>query len=244
MGSERDSLLLILGISVTVLISLIAISEFSNLGYTSAIEATGSLLFSGLLVWLYHRQSQILSNQKGLMEHQNQMMMEGHRPQLIFDVLDFSPDNDIVSIHVKNVGPGIAYDIGLELELDPRIDGYDRLVSYGKVVSVGGEEPTSLGVLRAGAEKEMEFKIQLPNPNQDLEQKSLPVSEALSEFDYSEFKKARICIKQVYTDSRGKSWGGSVIEQVPFYADEPVSDIEELWSYGLKNLEVEEAWID
>ncbi|MFC7202184.1 hypothetical protein ACFQJC_01545 [Haloferax namakaokahaiae] len=240
----RSIVMFVFGGTVVGLIALIAFSEYFGLGYTGAIEASGSLLFSGLLVWLYHQQSQIMNNQEGLMEHQNQMMMESHRPQLMFEISGFKPKEDIVSYDVKNVGPGVAYDIGLELEFDPRIDGRETLVSYGTIVGVPEQEPTSLGVLRSGEEETMDFKISLSNPDQNGDNESLPVTQALSKFDYSEFKKARIYVKEVYSDARGEGWGSSVIEQIPFYSHEPVDNVESLWSYGLAHLDLEEAWID
>jgi hypothetical protein len=236
---------LVFGGLIGGLIALIAISEYYSLGYTSSIEAVGAILFSGLLVWLYHRQSEILDNQEGLMEQQNRMLMEGHRPQLEFELSGFEPSDDLVSFEVENVGPGTAYDIGFELILEPRKEGYKNLVSYGRVVSEEGNEPASLGVLPSSEKRQMNFQIRLPNPNKDTEQHSLPVSEALSKFDYSHFARPTIFVKTVYSDASGKSCGGTIIEQLAFATEEPLQDVEDLWSYGVNFLGVEdEAWRD
>lgn len=245
MNWKKRIIRVVIGGSISVLVALIAISEYLNLGYTNAIEAVGATLFSGLLVWLYYRQSNILNNQEELMQQQNRMMMESHRPQLLFDLSGFEPDEDIISFDVKNVGPGTAYDIGFEIELDPRKEGYERQISYAQVVNAEGNEPTSLGILRSSEKKEMSFEIRLPNPDQNAEPESLPVSKALSEFDYSHCTRSTIYIKAVYSDTQGKGRGGSVIEQVAFDIDEPISDVEELWTYGVRYLgEEEEAWIE
>lgn len=156
--------------------------------------------------------------------------MESHRPQLTFDLSGFEPDGDLVSFDVKNVGPGTAYDIGFEVELNPKREGYEKHVAYGQVVNLETEEPTSLGVLRASEEEKMWFEIQLPNPNQHEEPQSLPVSEALSEFDYSHCTSSTILVKATYSDARGKDWGSSVIEQVNFDTDESISDVKDLWT--------------
>lgn len=245
MNLQRLFVQVVFGTSIIALVVLVVISEYYALGFTSAIEAVGAILFSGLLVWLYYRQSEILNNQEGLMEQQNRMMMESHRPQLVFEIAGFEPEDDIVAFNVKNVGPGTAYDIGFEIDLDPKKEGLENLRSYGQVVSVEGNEPASLGVLRSSDERKMNFEMRLPNSDQTAEQQTLPVSKALSEFDYSDLGNATIFVKAVYSDARGESWGGTVIEQIAFDMAEPIEDVEDLWRSGVRYLGVEdEAWID
>lgn len=60
MGKKQTFIRLVIGGSISILIVLIAIFEYRNLGYTNAIEAIGATLFSGLLVWLYYRQLNII----------------------------------------------------------------------------------------------------------------------------------------------------------------------------------------
>lgn len=229
MKASENVVWIVIGSVITALVGLIVVSEQNRWGLTNAIEAAGGILFSGLLVLLYSRQTKILNDQGELMEHQNRMMMEGKRPQLMFEISDFQEDEDVAIFDVKNVGPGTAFDIGLEFEIrSPKANG---LVSYGRVVWEEGKKPSSLGVLRATESRRMGFKINLPNPHPEEGRDSLEASKALKQFDYSELGDPVSLVKTSYSDARGENHGGSVIENIAL-ATADIENVADLWSYG------------
>lgn len=226
---------------VVSMVSSIGILEFYGYRYTSAIEAMGGLLFSGLLVLLYYRQASILDNQEDLMQDQTRMMMEKHRPQLLFEFIKLKQEENIVSYNVKNVGPGTAFDIGFQIELGLRKEDVDNISTYCQVVRVSGDNSRSLGVLRSSEEVMMDFEVYLPNPN--TKEQSLPISTALSKFDYSQYSDSRVLVKETYSDARGENWGGSIIDQGVFVLHD-IEDLDDFWSYMDSQLDIEEdIWI-